>query len=177
MKKKRSASKPTPKVVTSPDNIPTGALTVTVEQFRSLGALSPLVASLGGWTGFKMPNDEPLPEPPPTLEIDGDNIKIKSEYPVRLIYNLPDARYVLVGAAWEELLPNTVGKTAFPDVLMRRNVTMPVPYGPPLIGGSCLTVKDNAQTPGAYHYVLIIQDANTAEIGIYDPPIENEPEK
>lgn len=161
---------------TRPGPLPCGALTVTVTRFRSLGAITPLEATLGGWTGFQMPGGAPLPEPAPTLTLTGNNVVIKSEYPVRLIFNLPDPRYILVGVAWDVVEPsNSVGQTTFPEVLSRRNVTVPVPYQPAVPGGSCLTIVDNAQDQGTYEYALIIQEVDSGEIGLLDPGMDNDP--
>lgn len=172
-------TKPNPTTGQNPDKnvTPTGVLTVTVTQFRSLGAITELQATLSGWTGFHTPGNVPMPQPPPTLTMTGDNVTISSEYPVRLIYNLPDSRYLLVGIAWKADVTNSVGEVTFPDVLVRRNCNVPDPYKPDVPGGSCLTVTDNAQDPGNYNYVLLIQEVSTGEIGFYDPGMDNRPNR
>ncbi|HWA85950.1 MAG TPA: hypothetical protein VG710_07000 [Opitutus sp.] len=154
---------------------PTGVLTVTVIQFRSLGAITSLEATLSSWTGFHTPGNVPMPQPPPTLTMTEDNVTITSQYPVRLIYNLPDSRYLLVGIAWKADQTESVGEKTFPDVLVRRNCNTPDPYKPDVPGGSCMTISDNAQEPGNYDYVLLIQEVSTGEIGFYDPGIDNHP--
>ena len=168
-----------PKSTTSQDPdqtvTPTGVLTVTVTQFRSLGAITELQATLSDWTGFQTPGNVPMPQPAPTLTITDDNVTISSQYPIRLIYNLPDPRYLLVGIAWKADVSNSVGEKTFPDVLVRRDCNVPSPYKPDLPGGSCLTVTDNAQDPGNYDYVLLIQEVSTGEIGFYDPGMDNHP--
>jgi hypothetical protein len=167
-----TTDQPTDKTVT-----PTGVLTVTVTQFRSLGAITELQATLTGWTGFHTPPGVPMPQPPPTLTMTGDNVTICSEYPVRLIYNQPDPRYILVGIAWKANVSNSVGEVTFPEVLVRRNCNIPDPYKPDAPGGSCLIIADNAQDPGNYDYVLLIQEVSTGEIGFYDPGITNRPDR
>jgi len=157
--------------------LPAGVLTVTVTQFRSLGAITPLQATVSDWTGFKMPAGIPMPQPAPTLTLTEGSIVVCSQYPVRLIFNMPDSNYVLTGIAWEEVVPNAVGEKAFPDIYVQRGSNIPVPYGPEVVGGSSLTVTDNAQEPGNYNYVLLIQDAITGEIGVLDPGMDNHPDR
>lgn len=157
--------------------LPTGMLTVTVNQFRSLGALTELQATLSGWTGFHMRPGVPMPEPEPTLVLDGNNVTISSDGPVRLIFNLPDPRYVLIGAAWQaDVRDNCVGEKTFPSVLVERDSSAQPWWQPVNSPGSFLTVTDNAQNPGHYEYVLLIQDVSTGEIGMFDPSMENEGE-
>ncbi|HVU22658.1 MAG TPA: hypothetical protein VHE13_00940 [Opitutus sp.] len=156
---------------------PTGVLTITVTQFRSLGAITALQATLSDWTGFHMPANLPMPQPPPTLDLKSDNVVICSDYPVRLIYNLPDPRYLLVGIAWKADVSPSVGERTFPDVVVLRNCNVPTPYEPHVTGGSCLTVTDNAQEPGNYQYVVLIQEVSTGEIGFYDPGMDNNPNR
>lgn len=156
--------------------LPTGALTITVTKFRSLGAITPLEATLSGWTGFKMPGGAPLPEPAPTLTLEGNNLTVSSEYPVQLVFNLTDPRYLLIGVAWDANEgTNDVGKRTFPKVVTRRNVTIPIPYQPPVVGGSSIAMVDNAQDQGSYEYALIIQEVESGEIGVLDPGMDNKP--
>jgi len=171
MTKRNSATSPNTEATVTP----TGVLTVTVTQFRSLGAITELQATLTDWTGFQVPPNVPMPQPPPTLTMDGDNVTICSQYPVRLIFNLPDPRYLLVGVAWKADVTNSVGEKTFPDVLVKRDCNVPSPYKPDLPGGSCLTISDNANDPGNYDYVLLIQEVSTGEIGFYDPGMDNNP--
>ena len=172
---KRSALRTTSIDLTSVP-LPTGALTVTVTQFRSLGAITPLQAKIGGWTGFEMPGKMPMPQPEPTLTLTDDNVTITSQYPIRLIFNMPDPRYVFSGVAWEAVVVNHVGENTFPDVLLLRTGCMPEPYGHLVPAGSCLIITDNAQEPGNYNYVLLIQDVETGEIGMLDPGMDNHPQ-
>lgn len=156
---------------------PTGVLKVTVTQFRSLGAITQLEATLSNWSGFKTPPGVPMPQPPPTLTLTDDNVVICSEYPVRLIFNLPDPRYLIVGIAWKADLTPSVGEKTFPQVLVRRGCNVPSPFKPDVPGGSCLVMADNAEDPGNYNYVLLIQEVSTGEIGMYDPGMDNKPRR
>ena len=158
-------------------SLPTGMLTVTVTQFRSLGALTELQATLSDWSGFHTRPGVPMPEPPPTLTLTDNNVTISSTGPIRLIFNLPDPRYVLLGVAWQaDVRDNCVGEKTFPTVFIERDSSAQPWWQPVNSPGSFLTVTDNAQNPGHYEYVLLIQDVSTGEIGMFDPGMDNEGE-
>lgn len=180
--KKKPAAKPAakalaaaaPAVAVSSD-LPAGVLSLEVVQFRSLGSILPLQASITGWTGFKTPPDVPMPEPAPTLALKGNDIVVSSKYPVKLIFNLPDKRYLLVGAAWESSGEDSVGEQTFPAVAIERGANTPEPYQPSVPGGSSVTITNFAQIKGAFEYALQIQDTSTADIGLFDPGMTNDP--
>ncbi|WP_438480970.1 hypothetical protein [Oleiharenicola lentus] len=155
--------------------LPTGMLTVTVTQFRSLGALTELQATLSDWTGFYTAPGVPMPQPPPTLTLSDNDVAISSTGPIRLIFNLPDPRYVLLGVAWQaDVRQNNVGEKTFPSVFIERDACVDASFKSGLSSGTFLTITDNAQNPGYYEYVLLIQDVSTGEIGMFDPGMDNE---
>lgn len=165
---------PSPAVGIRP--LPAGVLTLTVTKFRAIGAITQLEAKLSDWNGFHMPGGQPLPAPTPTLTIDGASFTVSSRYPVRLTFNLPDPQYLLIGIAWESTSgDHSVGAETFPSVLVRRGATLPEPYAAPVAGGSCMTITDNANLPGTFEYVVLIQETATGEIGILDPGSTNQP--
>jgi len=84
---------------------------------------------------------------------------------VELTYQLPDPRYVLLGLAFKSSIGGA-GRLQFRTIVINRDPT-----------GSQLTVTD-ACVPALdeidYHYVILVQEVDTGNIGLIDPDIDNE---
>lgn len=100
---------------------------------------------------------------------DGNTITITVpagyEGSVQLIYQLPDSKYVLLGAAFKG--PNGgVGREEFRNIALNRD-----PYGSEMtVTDSCMDQADTV----TYSYVILVQEVATANIGLIDPDIETE---
>lgn len=112
----------------------------------------------------------PPPYPtPPVFSGDGQSITITVpkgyQGLVQLIYQLPDPRYVLLGAAFEG--PNhDAGQLEFRDIDLNRDIT-----------GSQMVVTDSCDKQFDkidYSYVILVQEVATGNIGIIDPDVETE---
>jgi hypothetical protein len=112
----------------------------------------------------------PPPHPePPVFSGDGESITITLpkgyKGSVQLIYQLPDPRYMLLGAAFKAE-DSSVGQVEFPTVAISRD-----PYGSEMmVTNSCAHSSDGKE----YHYVILVQEVATANIGLIDPDIETD---
>jgi hypothetical protein len=119
------------------------------------------------------PKDISPPPYPKTPVFSGDGQSITITVPkgyeglVQLIYQLPDPRYVMLGAAFQG--PNTsAGELEFRDIDLNRDLT-----------GSQMVVTDSCdpQFDGVeFSYVILIQEVATGNIGLIDPGVETEEE-
>jgi hypothetical protein len=119
------------------------------------------------------PQDISPPPHPATPVFSGDGQSITITVPkgyeglVQLIYQLPDPRYVMLGAAFQG--PNqSAGQLEFRDVDLNRDLT-----------GSQMVVTDSCdpQFYGVeFSYVILIQEVATGNIGLIDPGVETEEE-
>ena len=155
---------PAPKFKVPPSDLPTGKFTITVNMFRSLGGVFPISATM-----------TPSPDNPKCIRFERGQIIVKGNQPVRLVFLLPnlnpkvDPGYILLGAAFASNSPTpTVGLHTFPDIAI-----ITVDDGT----SRQMTMTDQPQPVGLQHYdyVLLVQSVKTADIGIIDPEIENEP--
>ena len=138
----------------------TATINVTITQFRSLGGV------------FPISNVMSLAAPNPNVTVRNGNIVIKGTEPASLIFQLTSPDFLFVGAAFNanEQKPD-VGALEFPMVTINRSPTNNLPP-------NCLSVVDanKPQNLGReYSYVLLVQNVATAEIGIIDPGMVNEP--
>jgi hypothetical protein len=141
--------------------VTTATINVTVNQFRPLGGVFPISAVLE------------LDEPAPGITVSDDgSIVVKSDEPMTIVFHLTSPDYVFTGAAFSTKSKRTdVGALEFPVVTINRS-----PNGTP--SGNCLSIVDanEPQNLGKrYNYVLLVQNAATAEIGMIDPGMVNEP--
>jgi hypothetical protein len=131
-------------------------LAVSVTQFRPLGGVFPVSAT------YKVVSASP------DVKVIGGSVIVKGTQPATLVFQLADKNYVFVGATFNaSAAAPDVGTTEFPSVTIDRTPT-----------GNKLTVIDanDPQNLGkAYSYVLLVQNTQTAEIGLIDPMIINEP--
>lgn len=96
-------------------------------------------------------------------------IKVPAGQTVKVIFQLPDPDYVLLGVAFNPNQADVPGSRAeFPEVDILRT--------PPV---SQLTLTDNSLKMFSdvdFNYVILIQQVETGQIGVIDPDIINEPE-
>lgn len=118
------------------------------------------------------PNDiSPVPSPG-VFSGDGESITITvpANYmgSVQLIYQLPDPRYVMLGAAFKG--PNGgLGRLEFRSVGLSRD-----PYGSQMVvTDSCVDKCNDVE----FSYVILVQEVGTANIGLIDPGIKTEGEE
>jgi hypothetical protein len=111
----------------------------------------------------------PPPAPPqPVFSVNGESIVITVPRGytsvVQLTYQLPDTRYVLLGAAYWG--PNGgVGRVLFPAISVSRDL-----YGSQMtVTDSCTKAFNNLD----FSYVILVQEVTTGNIGLIDPDIEN----
>jgi hypothetical protein len=130
-------------------------LAVTVTQFRPIGGIFPISAT------YKVVSASP------GVSVFGATIVIKGSQPAKLVFQLTDKNHVFVGATFDATgATPDVGTTEFPSIVIDRTAT-----------GNTLTIIDanDPQNIGkAYSYVLLVQSALTAEIGLIDPNIIND---
>ena len=117
------------------------------------------------------PKDISPPPYPKTPVFSGDGQSITITIPrhykgsVELIYQLPDPRYVLLGAAFKA--PNgDVGRQEFRDVDVDRDAI-----------SSQMTVVDTCDPrffKVDFSYVILVQEVATGNIGLIDPDVETE---
>lgn len=112
--------------------------------------------------------------PPPLNEpsaFSGDGQSIKIVVPpdyvgsVQITYQLPDPRYVLLGLAFKSP-QGGLARVEFRTLTINRD-----PFA------SILTVTDSCSPTGDrvdYDYVILVQEAETGNIGLIDPDIETE---
>jgi len=139
----------------------TAIIKVAIKQFRPLGGVFPIT------------NVMTLAKPTPGVRINDGTIIIRSDDPVTIVFQLTSPAYLFVGAAFDARSAKPdVGKTEFPLITINRSPTNGLP-------ANCLAVVD-ANNPKnvdkEYNYVLLVQNTTTAEIGIIDPAMINEPE-
>jgi hypothetical protein len=115
-------------------------------------------------------NISPPPQPTtPVFSGDGQSITItvprNYSGSVELIYQLPDPRYVLLGAAFKA--PNgDVGRQEFRDITVDRDTV-----------NSQMTVTDACDSQFFnvdFSYVILVQEVATGNIGLIDPDVETE---
>jgi len=117
------------------------------------------------------PEDISPPPYPKTPVFSGDGQSITITVPknykgsVQLIYQLPDPRYMMIGAAFKS--PHGgVGQLEFRSVSINRD-----PYGSQMtVTDDCIQQSDKVE----YSYVILVQEVSTANIGLIDPDIETE---
>lgn len=118
------------------------------------------------------PTNTSVPPPnqdTPVFTGDGESITVTvpANYTgsVELTYQLPDPRYVLLGLAFKNARGGA-GRLEFRTILINRDPT-----------GSQLTVTD-ACIPALngidFHYVILVEEVATGNIGLIDPGIDNE---
>lgn len=142
---------------------------LTIEKFKPMSgvvAKSPTIDAVIG-----APQDiSPPPHPAdPVFSGDGESITITVPEgyngTVQLIYQLPDPKYVILGAAFRS--PNGgAGRLEFRDVDLYRDSF-----------GSEMTVTDECldQYYGdTFSYVILVQEVGTGNIGLIDPDVETD---
>jgi hypothetical protein len=138
----------------------TATINVTITQFRPLGGV------------FPISNVMTLAEPNPYVTIRDGNIVVKSREPATIIFQLTSNAFLFAGVSFDTKTPDTdVGTLEFPTVTINRSPTNKLPP-------NCLAVVDANVPEDAgknYSYVLLVQNAVTAEIGLIDPGMVNEP--
>jgi hypothetical protein len=138
----------------------TAIIKVAIKQFRPIGGIFPITYVMT------------LPKPVPGVTISNGTIIIRSSKPVTLAFQLTSPAFVFVGAAFDSNTAKPdVGALEFPMVAINRSPANGLP-------ANCLSVVDanNPKNFGKeYSYVLLVQNSATAEIGIIDPNIINEP--
>lgn len=144
----------------STSNMITATINVTITQFRPVGGVFPISTVMA------------LAEPTPGVTIRDGTIVVKCTDPVTLVFRLGTANYVFVGAAFDANTAGAdVGALEFPTITINRSPGANQP-------ANSLSVVDanlkRSQNKG-YSYVLLVQNVATAEIGIIDPMIINEP--
>lgn len=112
----------------------------------------------------------PPPHPnPPVFSGDGESITITVPKgyrgSVQLIYQLPDPKFVLLGAALKSP-DGGVGRVEFRGVAVNRD-----PYSSQMLvtdscASQCFGVK--------FAYVILVQEAATGNIGLIDPDVETD---
>lgn len=117
------------------------------------------------------PQDISPPPHPATPVFSGDGESITITVPkgylgsVQLIYQLPDPRYVMLGAAFKS--PNGgVGQVEFRGVGVNRD-----PYGSQMVvidacAEECYGID--------FSYVILVQEVASGNIGLIDPAIETD---
>jgi hypothetical protein len=118
------------------------------------------------------PQDISPPPHPDTPVFSGDGQSITITVPkgylgsVQLVYQLPDPKYVLLGAAFKS--PNGgVGRLEFRSIAVNRD-----PYGSQmLVTDACAEECNNVE----FTYVILIQEVATGNIGLIDPDIDTDP--
>ena len=116
------------------------------------------------------PHDTSPPPPPPQPVFSGNGESIVITVPrgytgaVQLTYQLPDTRYVLLGAAYRG--PHGgVGRVLFPALSVSRD-----PYGSQMtVTDSCANGFNNLD----FSYVILVQEVTSGNIGLIDPDIKN----
>lgn len=130
-------------------------LAVSVNQFRALGGVFPISAT------YKVVSASP------NVKVIGGTIIVKGTQPATLVFQLTDTNYVFVGASFDASAAGPdVGTTEFPSVTIDRT-----PAGNKL---TIIDANDPQNIGKAYSYVLLVQSALTAEIGLIDPNIIND---
>lgn len=134
---------------------PNATLTIQIDQFRPLGGVFPITATLALTAGD-----------PTIFTLVSNELKIRSTQPTQITFSLPDPGHTLLGVAFD-YVGNQVrlGVNEFPTVLVQRGSQ-----------GSSLTVTDQGQVQGPYAYLLLVQSLRTGEIGVIDPSIDNDNE-
>lgn len=122
------------------------------------------------------PQDTSPPSPQPaTFSGDGESIQITVptgyQGAVQLTYQLPSARYTLVGIAFTQANPapnqqltESFSRIEFPQVIIQRDVT----GSQMIVTDECLDQFNNV----VFDYVILVQDIETGNIGLIDPEIE-----
>lgn len=133
----------------------TATLNIAITQFRPLGSVFPI--------SYVLTQAQPVPG----VRVTNGNIVISSTGPVNLIFQISGRAHVFTGVAFDTTEPETdVGALEFPVVTINRSPA------------NTLSVID-ANLPQninkAYSYVLLVQSADSGEIGIIDPMIITEP--
>lgn len=115
------------------------------------------------------PKDTSPPPYPATPVFSGDGQSITITLPdkykgsVQLTYQLPNPKYVLLGAAFKN--PNGgVGREEFRDVGVERDI-----YGSQMVVTDECIEECNGVT---FAYVILVQEVESAAIGIIDPDVD-----
>jgi len=117
------------------------------------------------------PRDISPPPHPKKPVFTGDGQFIKVTVPknyageVELIYQLPDPRYVLLGAAFKSP-KGGVGRMEFRGVALSRD-----PYGSQMV---VTDTCDESSNKINFSYVILVQEVATGNIGLIDPDVETE---
>lgn len=107
----------------------------------------------------------------PGVTLDGETIIVcvPADQTVRLVFQLTDPAYVLLGLAFNPGQPGaSLGREEFPQITIQRTAPL-----------SQMTVTDKSMTMFYnvnFDYVLLLQEVGTGAIGVIDPDIRNEPE-
>jgi len=144
----------------------TDSLTISIETFRPLGGVFPITATF-------IPSPGVVQEYP--ISVDGTNITVSPPpgAPVQLEFRLFDPNHILLGVAFAtDSAVAPAGQSTFPEIEIKRMIS---PEGIP--GGSRMIITDDPQgvRPQIFNYVILVQSVRTAEIGIIDPRIINDP--
>lgn len=138
----------------------TAVINVTITQFRPLGGV------------FPISNVMSLAVPNHYVVVRDGTVVVRSREPATIIFQLSSTDYLFTGVAFNAAGQKPdVGAVEFPTVTINRSPTNNLPP-------NCLSVMDanKPQNYGReYSYVLLVQNAATAEIGIIDPGMINEP--
>jgi hypothetical protein len=120
------------------------------------------------------PEDISPPPYPETPVFAGDGQSITITVPtdylgsVQLIYQLPDPKYVLLGAAFRS--PNGgAGRLEFRSAAVSRD-----PYGSQMVVTDACIAECNGVE---FSYVILVQEVSTGNIGLIDPDVETNPEE
>lgn len=158
--------------------IPCAVIDLNITRFRSLGSITSLEAEISNDPVFLNPDGSLAQTSNITVDKQTGSVHVTSDCPVRIVFNIINQPYVLVGVAWATSeIPRSTGASTFPDVKMLRDKYIAAPFDDPQPGGSSLDIMDIATDPGYYDYVLMIQSENSSEIGVFDPGMENDPNR
>lgn len=141
----------------------TATLNLTINQFRPLGGVFPISASLA------LSNVQGSA----TIVTHGKNVKITfppgPPQPVVLTFALNDPDHVLLGIVFAANQAGKIsaGRSQFPTIDITRNSN----------GQSTMVVTDNClqQDVGVrFNYLVLVQSLSKGEIGIIDPDIDDQ---
>ncbi len=141
----------------------TATLNLTINQFRPLGGVFPISATLS------LSNVQG----PASFVTHGKNLKISfpqsQPAPVVLTFALNDPDHVLLGIVFAANQPGKVsaGRSQFPTINISRNSN----------GQSSMVVTDNCLQQDVnvrFNYLILVQSLSKGEVGIIDPDIDDQ---
>jgi len=139
--------------------IPTAILNVTIDQFRPIGGVFPITATVK------------LASPVPGISVVNGDVIVKTNTPVNLLYQIASPDHIFIGAAFDANTPDVdVGTDEFPLVTINRNANVKTPSSSLCVYDANLPEDRNKN----YSYVLLVQATTTGEIGVIDPIIRND---